>query len=91
MRSSVSVAALRSISLPADRFNMQYDPIDRPGLEAPLAIINKDGVWQCKKHGSAGASLISYIRRTSSAHIGKSACNQCYGWKKQIQRARVVI
>lgn len=46
-----------------------FDPIDREGLEAPASIINKDGEYQCKKHGNA-------------------ACNQCYGWKKQITRAR---
>ncbi|OSD07860.1 hypothetical protein PYCCODRAFT_1463152 [Trametes coccinea BRFM310] len=47
-----------------------FDPIDREGLEAPASSQNKDGVYQCKKHGSP-------------------ACNQCYGWKKQISRARV--
>ncbi|KAJ7106640.1 hypothetical protein C8R44DRAFT_805606 [Mycena epipterygia] len=46
-----------------------FDPIDREGMEAPAAIVNKDGVYQCKKHGSTG-------------------CTQCYGWKKQINRAR---
>ncbi|KIM86909.1 hypothetical protein PILCRDRAFT_815359 [Piloderma croceum F 1598] len=48
-----------------------YDPIDRGGLEAPPATVNKEGIWQCKKHGS-------------------TACNQCFGWKKQIMRARTV-
>ncbi|KAI0795636.1 hypothetical protein C8Q75DRAFT_460150 [Abortiporus biennis] len=42
-----------------------FDPIDREGIEAPTSSQNKEGVYQCKKHGSA-------------------ACNQCYGWKKQI-------
>ncbi|KDR66584.1 hypothetical protein GALMADRAFT_259106 [Galerina marginata CBS 339.88] len=46
-----------------------YDFIDREGIECPTATPNKDGVYQCKKHGSA-------------------ACNQCFGWKKQITRAR---
>ncbi|KAJ7664243.1 hypothetical protein B0H17DRAFT_1091996 [Mycena rosella] len=46
-----------------------FDPIDREGIEAPAAIVNKDGVYQCKKHALTG-------------------CNQCYGWKKQITRAR---
>ncbi|KAJ6628634.1 hypothetical protein B0H10DRAFT_1990608 [Mycena sp. CBHHK59/15] len=46
-----------------------FEPIDREGIEAPLAIVNKDGVYQCKKHASTG-------------------CTQCYGWKKQITRAR---
>jgi len=46
------------------------DFIDRDGIEAPAAGQNKEGVWQCKKHGSI-------------------TCNQCFGWKKQITRARV--
>ncbi|KAJ7624555.1 hypothetical protein FB45DRAFT_923692 [Roridomyces roridus] len=37
-----------------------FDPIDREGIEAPLAIINKDGVYQCKKHASTGA--LSFCR-----------------------------
>ncbi|KAI0659041.1 hypothetical protein C8Q70DRAFT_933805 [Cubamyces menziesii] len=50
-------------------FKEVFDPIDREGLEAPASSQNKDGVYQCKKHGSP-------------------TCNQCYGWKKQITRAR---
>ncbi|KAH9946476.1 hypothetical protein B0H21DRAFT_743576 [Amylocystis lapponica] len=46
-----------------------FDPIERAGLEAPASSVNKEGQYQCKKHGSA-------------------ACTQCYGWKKQITRAR---
>ncbi|KAH7919262.1 hypothetical protein BV22DRAFT_1075460 [Leucogyrophana mollusca] len=46
-----------------------FDHIDRDGLEAPPVTTNKDGVYQCKKHGS-------------------TECNQCFGWKKQITRAR---
>ncbi|KAF8877647.1 hypothetical protein CPB84DRAFT_1736105 [Gymnopilus junonius] len=46
-----------------------FDFIDREGIDCPPATQNKDGVYQCKKHGSA-------------------SCNQCYGWKKQITRAR---
>ncbi|KAI1798346.1 hypothetical protein LXA43DRAFT_1088453 [Ganoderma leucocontextum] len=46
-----------------------FDPIDREAIEAPMSNMNKEGVYQCKKHGSA-------------------ACNQCYGWKKQITRLR---
>jgi len=44
------------------------DSIDREPIECPTSTANKDGIYQCKKHGSAG-------------------CNQCYGWKKQINRA----
>ncbi|KAJ7113744.1 hypothetical protein C8R43DRAFT_131304 [Mycena crocata] len=33
-----------------------FDPIDRDGLEAPPAIINKDGVYQCKKHANTGCT-----------------------------------
>ncbi|CCL99785.1 uncharacterized protein FIBRA_01807 [Fibroporia radiculosa] len=29
-----------------------FDPIDREGIEAPPASVNKDGEYQCKKHGS---------------------------------------
>ncbi|KAH9918716.1 uncharacterized protein BXZ73DRAFT_52806 [Epithele typhae] len=47
-----------------------FDPISREGLEAPASSQNKEGVYQCKKHGSTG-------------------CSQCYGWKKQISRARI--
>ncbi|KAF9524334.1 hypothetical protein CPB83DRAFT_798007 [Crepidotus variabilis] len=47
-----------------------FDTADRDGIECPASTLNKDGVYQCKKHGSA-------------------ECNQCYGWKKQITRARV--
>ncbi|KAF9447569.1 hypothetical protein P691DRAFT_802206 [Macrolepiota fuliginosa MF-IS2] len=46
-----------------------YDPIDREAIECPALSTNKDGVYQCKKHGSA-------------------TCTQCFGWKKQINRAR---
>ncbi|KZT10404.1 uncharacterized protein LAESUDRAFT_721767 [Laetiporus sulphureus 93-53] len=46
-----------------------FDPIDREGIEAPQVSTNKEGQYQCKKHGSI-------------------SCNQCFGWKKQISRAR---
>ncbi|KAJ7869706.1 hypothetical protein B0H14DRAFT_2674657 [Mycena olivaceomarginata] len=46
-----------------------FEFIDREGIEAPAGIVNKDGVYQCKKHSNA-------------------SCTQCYGWKKQITRAR---
>ncbi|KAI9461332.1 hypothetical protein HD554DRAFT_2130205 [Boletus coccyginus] len=32
------------------------DPIDREGIEAPTVVLNKEGVYQCKKHGSVGCS-----------------------------------
>lgn len=31
----------------------QFDPIDREAIEAPMSSTNKEGVYQCKKHGSA--------------------------------------
>ncbi|KAJ7582563.1 hypothetical protein C8J56DRAFT_1005542 [Mycena floridula] len=31
-----------------------FDPIDREGLESPVVTQNKEGVYQCKKHGSSG-------------------------------------
>ncbi|KAH7882850.1 hypothetical protein F5I97DRAFT_1959878 [Phlebopus sp. FC_14] len=46
-----------------------FDFMDREGIEAPPVTVNKDGVYQCKKHGSTG-------------------CTQCFGWKKQITKAR---
>ncbi|KAF8622993.1 hypothetical protein AX15_006587 [Amanita polypyramis BW_CC] len=46
-----------------------FDFKNRDGLEC-LASPNKEGVYQCKKHGSA-------------------SCGQCFGWKKQITRARM--
>lgn len=46
-----------------------FDPINREPLASPSVTVNKDGLHQCKKHGSAG-------------------CNQCFGWKKQITKAR---
>ncbi|KAG5640603.1 hypothetical protein DXG03_007953 [Asterophora parasitica] len=46
-----------------------YDFMDRAPIEPPVVTRDKDGNYQCKKHGSQG-------------------CNQCFGWKKQITRAR---
>ncbi|RXW21578.1 hypothetical protein EST38_g4285 [Candolleomyces aberdarensis] len=46
-----------------------FDPTDRDPIECPPATLNKDGIYQCKKHAS-------------------TECKQCYGWKKQITRAR---
>ncbi|KAF8884742.1 hypothetical protein CPB84DRAFT_1712959 [Gymnopilus junonius] len=34
-----------------------FDFIDREGIDCPPATQNKDGVYQCKKHGSACTSL----------------------------------
>ncbi|KAJ6502748.1 hypothetical protein C8R47DRAFT_1106668 [Mycena vitilis] len=67
-----------------------FDPIDREGIEAPPAIVNKDGVYQCKKHALAGALLSSFCYWVFSDDLFsvRVACNQCYGWKKQINRAR---
>ena len=38
--------------------------MDREGLEAPTSTINKEGVYQCKKHGSTG-EVVSYRRNAS--------------------------
>ncbi|KAJ7746159.1 hypothetical protein DFH07DRAFT_869625 [Mycena maculata] len=74
-----------------------FDPIDRAGIEAPLAIVNKDGVYQCKKHASTGESpalIHCPVHVTSSIFLAfsythtRAGCTQCYGWKKQITRAR---
>ncbi|TBU27360.1 hypothetical protein BD311DRAFT_760588 [Dichomitus squalens] len=40
-----------------------FDPIDREGLEAPASSVNKEGQYQCKKHGSTGASRSRAVRR----------------------------
>ncbi|KAI0065047.1 hypothetical protein BV25DRAFT_1799217 [Artomyces pyxidatus] len=61
-----------------------FDFMEREGLEAPPASITKDGVYQCKKHGSACTLRI----RDDTHATSTAACNQCYGWKKQITRAR---
>ncbi|TEB34270.1 hypothetical protein FA13DRAFT_1753831 [Coprinellus micaceus] len=65
-----------------------YDSIDRAPIECPASTTNKDGVYQCKKHGSAGlyhpvTAICTRLTR------GCAGCNQCYGWKKQISRAIV--
>ncbi|KAF8990947.1 hypothetical protein BDQ17DRAFT_1255340 [Cyathus striatus] len=70
-----------------------FDPIDREGIECPAATMTKDGIYQCKKHGSTSTfllqsrclSCLAPLNYTNSRLIG---CNQCYGWKKQITRAR---
>ncbi|EDR06724.1 uncharacterized protein LACBIDRAFT_299866 [Laccaria bicolor S238N-H82] len=69
------------------------DPIDREGIECPASIVNKDGNYQCKKHGSTGTSLVPSIcssppHPTRISPLIGLGCNQCYGWKKQINRAR---
>jgi hypothetical protein len=33
---------------------LQFESLGREGLEAPPTGQNKDGVYQCKKHSSAG-------------------------------------
>ncbi|KAJ6554155.1 hypothetical protein B0H19DRAFT_1152713 [Mycena capillaripes] len=37
-----------------------FDHHDRDPIEAPPAIVNKDGVYQCKKHASAGEWSASF-------------------------------
>ncbi|KAJ3815078.1 hypothetical protein EV368DRAFT_38925 [Lentinula lateritia] len=68
-----------------------FDPIDREGIEAPSATINKDGDYQCKKHALTGKSSLNILDdqgMTSERNYHIPACNQCYGWKKQITRLR---
>ena len=36
---------------------LQFDFIEREGIEAPPTGQNKDNVYQCKKHSSAGTAL----------------------------------
>lgn len=66
----------------------QFDPIDRDGIEAPAATVNKDGQYQCKKHGSTGVCPSPLARSIADYCIWNAGCNQCFGWKKQITRAR---
>ena len=40
----------------------QLDPIDREALADPVVTANKEGVYQCKKHGSSGACSLWCIR-----------------------------
>lgn len=35
----------------------QFDFMDRDPIEPPAVTTNKDGVYQCKKHASAGGSF----------------------------------
>jgi hypothetical protein len=35
----------------------QFESKERDGIEAPPASMTKDGVYQCKKHGSTSASM----------------------------------
>ncbi|KDQ60429.1 hypothetical protein JAAARDRAFT_32848 [Jaapia argillacea MUCL 33604] len=34
-----------------------FDPADREPMEAPPTTVNKDGLHQCKKHGSTDCKL----------------------------------
>ncbi|KAJ7076762.1 hypothetical protein B0H15DRAFT_790275 [Mycena belliarum] len=76
-----------------------FDPIEREALLAPAAIVNKDGVYQCKKHAATGEWFaLSAPGRPSAPFVLRVCiplvtvpplrCTQCYGWKKQITRAR---
>jgi hypothetical protein len=35
----------------------KFDPIDREALNPPTVSQNKDGIYQCKKHGSPSMSF----------------------------------
>ena len=67
---------------------MQFDPIDREGMEAPMSAPNKDGVYQCKKHSSTSECAALDDDRLALTMSPHSACSQCFGWKKQITRLR---
>ena len=75
----------------------QFDFIEREGLEAPPTGQNKDNVYQCKKHSSPSTSFTltsSVVSRDQNDILmsrlvsSRLECTQCYGWKKQITRAR---
>ena len=61
---SLACVALLDAAFPMTHHSPQFDPIDREGLEAPLASTNKDGVYQCKKHTSTSASYLLILVRS---------------------------
>ncbi|KAF8140989.1 hypothetical protein K438DRAFT_1995444 [Mycena galopus ATCC 62051] len=48
-----------------------FDPIDRESIDAPPATLTKEGVYQCKKHGSTSA-YYSYPRHDCTLPIYRS-------------------
>ncbi|EAU85561.1 hypothetical protein CC1G_06274 [Coprinopsis cinerea okayama7 len=65
------------------------DPMDRDEIDSPAVTKNKDGIYQCKKHGSAGKHNITFIAHSAIYNTRhKPECKQCFNWKKQITRAR---
>ena len=67
---------------------MQFDPIDREGLEAPLSAPNKDGVYQCKKHSST-STHIPFLLTYFDAHqlISQPATSVSAGRSRSLVRA----
>jgi hypothetical protein len=66
--------------------------MDREAIQPPAVTQNKEGVYQCKKHGSTGSSIL-FLGHVDDRHQNIiferfTGCNQCFGWKKQITRAR---
>ncbi|KAJ3517696.1 hypothetical protein NLJ89_g324 [Agrocybe chaxingu] len=51
-----------------------FDPIDRDGIECPPATQNKEGIYQCKKHGST----LLWLEEANNE--GESSGEE--GWKK---------
>jgi hypothetical protein len=67
----------------------QFDPVDRDGIEPPQVSTNKDGEYCCKKHASPSMCLYPQTPDINRNIVPFGvACNQCFGWKKQITRAR---
>ena len=65
---------------------LQLTPWDRESLELPMSTQNKDGVWQCKKHGSTGMHAYAQASQGVPDHVFSADCNLCYGWKKQLSK-----
>lgn len=82
----------------------QFDPVDRDPIEPPAATTNKDGVYQCKKHGSAGERhelVVEPLAETcvvrmqpllwveETDHKGEGCCQE--GGQKVVVRKMIVI
>lgn len=76
-----------------------FDPVLRGALEAPPATLNKEGVWQCKKHGGTRESpplphlyllsSVSYSGTLADPHlVAQSAPSATGGRSRSRARAR---
>ncbi|KAF8261117.1 hypothetical protein EI94DRAFT_1746766 [Lactarius quietus] len=54
-----------------------FDFIDREGIEAPTSSQNKDGVYQCKKHGASSTSPPSQLSLRFCPLVDPLSCFAC--------------